>query len=68
MALPSLPKQHKRDRALTVRISEICVNNLKALAQAHNLSQSDVIEYLINDEMDRYRASKGAPKGNNKRT
>lgn len=50
MALPKKPKQEPRPTAVTVRLSKRAVENLKALAKDNNLSQADVIEYLINQE------------------
>jgi hypothetical protein len=54
MSLPTKPKRDPRPIAVTVRLSETTAGRLKALAQEHNLSQADVIEYLINVE---YEAS-----------
>lgn len=48
MNLPMLPKKEPRPTAVTVRLSKGCVANLKMLADAHNLSQADIIEHLIN--------------------
>lgn len=48
MNLPMLPKKEPRPIAVTVRLSKRCVENLKMLANKHNLSQADIIEHLIN--------------------
>lgn len=45
--LPTLPKKEPRPIAVTVRLSKTAVDSLKALADTHNMSQADVIEYLI---------------------
>jgi hypothetical protein len=49
MALPTLPKKSPRPIAVTVRLSKVTVDNLKKLADKHNMSQADVIEHLITD-------------------
>lgn len=50
MTLPKLPKKSPRPNAVTVRISKEAVKALKELADKNNLSQADVIEYLILNE------------------
>lgn len=50
MALPKAIKTAPRSVAITVRLSEKTVSNLKALAKANGLSQADVIEFLIQHE------------------
>jgi len=50
MALPTKPKKEPRPIAVTIRVSSSTVQALKELAKEHNLSQADVIEYLIQAE------------------
>lgn len=50
MALPSLPRKEPRTVSVTVRLSGTRAAQLKELARGHNMSQADVIEYLIEDE------------------
>lgn len=50
MALPVKPQKEPRPVAVTVRLSEKTAKRLKKLAKDHNLSQADVIEYLVNQE------------------
>lgn len=51
MALPTRPKRLPRDRTLSIRMSSQCIDNLKMLASLHNLTQADVVEILVNEEM-----------------
>lgn len=50
MALPSLPRKEKRPIPITVRLSYRSATYLKELAKAHNMSQADVIEHLLENE------------------
>lgn len=50
MSLPSAQKKDPRPIPVTVRLSKKAVEMLKSLAEDHNLSQADVIEYLIKHE------------------
>lgn len=47
MQLPVLPEKERRPVAVTVRLSKTAVARLKNLAKAHNMSQADVIEFLL---------------------
>lgn len=51
MTLPMKPKKDPRPIAVTVRLSKRASDALKTLAKKNNLSQADVIEYLIDHEM-----------------
>lgn len=53
MSLPSMPKKEPRPIAVTIRLSKVAVEQLKKLANTHNLSQADVIEHLIREEYDK---------------
>ena len=46
----ALPTKDKRDKVLTVRITERIYDDLVKLADKHNLSQADVVEALIEQE------------------
>lgn len=58
MTLPNMPKKDPRPIAVTVRLSEVAVEWLKALAKDHNLSQADVIEFLIKQEYEQHKERK----------
>ena len=51
MPLPMKPKKEPRPIPVTVRLSKRAVDSLKELANKNNLSQADVIEYLIQQEI-----------------
>jgi len=53
MSLPKLPKKKPRPKAITVRVSKKTAEDLRKLAKKNNLSQADVIEYLIQAEVSR---------------
>ena len=55
----ALPTKEKRDKALTVRTSDRIYEALVRLADKHNLSQSDVIEHLIEQEDREMKRLKG---------
>lgn len=59
MALPSLPKKEPRPVPVTVRLSKTAAERLKELARSHNLSQADVIEYLIAQEFTASQKKRG---------
>lgn len=42
-----MPPKKPRNKAITVRISEDTADKLKKLAKKNNISQADVLEYLI---------------------
>ena len=46
----SLPTKEPRDKILTVRITQRLFEKLQALAEGHNLSQADCVEYWIENE------------------
>lgn len=46
----SLPTKELRDKVLTVRITARLFEKLQALAERHNLSQADCVEYWIENE------------------
>lgn len=50
MALKSAPKKETKPTSVSVRLTKTAVEYLKKLAEAHNLSQADVIEQLIREE------------------
>lgn len=50
MALQVIPKKEPRPIAVSVRLSKTAAEYLKKLAQAHNMSQADVIEHLLREE------------------
>lgn len=56
--LPKLPKKEPRPTAVTIRLSKQAVANLKMLADEHNLSQADVIEYLIQQATKEFKKGK----------
>lgn len=55
MALKVLPKKQPRPVAVSIRLSKTTVEYLKQLAQAHNMSQADVIEHLLHEEWKRFQ-------------
>jgi predicted transcriptional regulator len=65
MSLPILPKKNPRPVAVTVRLSKEAVNQLKELADAHNMSQADIVEHLLAIEHDAYK--KRSKKGEGRR-
>lgn len=50
MTLPKAPKKNPRPVSVTVRLSVSASDQLKVLAESHDLSQADVIEHLIKTE------------------
>lgn len=50
MALPVIPTKAPRPVAVSMRLSKTVAEYLKELAKAHNMSQADVIEHLIENE------------------
>lgn len=52
MSLPKLPKKEPRPVAVTLRLSKKVADGLKTLARDHNMSQADVVEYLIRQEVE----------------
>ena len=55
----ALPTKAKREKALTVRISDRVYDDLVHLSEKHNLSQADVIEHLITQEAREQKRLKG---------
>lgn len=55
MPLPKLPPKRPRTSALSVRLCEQSLLQLKSLAISHNLSQADVIECLLEAEFSRFQ-------------
>lgn len=51
MALPVIPKKDPRPVARTFKLSEKSADWLKRASRDHNMSQADVIEHLIQQEM-----------------
>ena len=51
MTLPTKPQKEPRPIQLTVRLSKRVIEALKELAEKHNLSQADVIEHLVLQEL-----------------
>ncbi|MBI4403122.1 MAG: ribbon-helix-helix protein, CopG family [Deltaproteobacteria bacterium] len=47
MKLFDFPKRERRDTPLTVRLPASVIEKLKELAKRYGLSQTDVIEHLI---------------------
>lgn len=62
MNLPTLPKKEPRPIAVTVRLSKIAVDQLKSLSKTHNMSQADVIEFLILSAFDSSKSQKKSKK------
>lgn len=60
MVLPTLPKKEPRPTAVTVRLSKQAVISLKMLADEHNMSQADVIEFLITSAANDFKAKPNA--------
>jgi hypothetical protein len=58
MALPSMPKREPRQVSVTIRLSKRSADQLKMLAKEHNLSQADVVEYLLDYEYANYQKRK----------
>lgn len=50
MALPVVPKKEPKPVAVSVRLSRTAAEYLRKLAEAHNMSQADVIETLLRQE------------------
>jgi hypothetical protein len=59
MALPTLPPKETRPKALTIRISKRVYSLLCDLADTHNLSQSDVVTFLVEAEAAEKKRLKG---------
>jgi hypothetical protein len=57
MPLPFGHKREPRPVPVSVRLSKRAAEQLKALASAHNLSQADVIEYLLAQESESAQSS-----------
>lgn len=57
--LPKLPIKEPRPIAVTVRLSKRANEGLKILAKEHNLSQADVVEFLILETFNRYVTTRG---------
>lgn len=55
----ALPTKQKRDKAVTVRLSEQSYEQLVKLAENHGLSQADVIEHLLQQETEEQKRLKG---------
>lgn len=49
MPLLVVPKKEPKPVVVSVRLSKTAVESLKKLAEAHNMSQANVIETLIRD-------------------
>lgn len=58
MALPIIPKKEPKPIAVSFRLSRTAVDCLKKLSEAHNLSQADVIEYLVKQEYKTFQEKK----------
>lgn len=56
MVLPKKDPKPQRPKAITIRVSKDTYTQLKSLAESHNLSQADVIEYLIKTEYKQFLA------------
>jgi hypothetical protein len=50
MSLPRRPKKDPRTEPVTVRLSKRSADQLRSLAKSHNISQADVVEYLLLQE------------------
>lgn len=50
MTLPTLPKKDPRTVSMSFRVSKRTAEQLKSLAKDHNMSQADVIDFLIQQE------------------
>ncbi len=58
MALPTRPKRDPKSVSISMRVSKRAADQLRVLANAHNLSQSDVLELLIAQEFKEYESRK----------
>jgi len=58
MSLPKLPKKEPRVVPVSVRLSKNTAEQLKTLAKEHNLSQADVLEYLVQNEFKNFENNK----------
>lgn len=58
MSLKVLPKKEPRPVAVSLRLSKTATDYLKKLAEAHNMSQADVIENLVKEEWSRFQTRK----------
>lgn len=57
--LPKLPKKEPRPISISVRLSKKAIDALKNLAKEHNMSQADVIEYLLMQANEEYTKKEG---------
>ena len=53
-----IPKRIKREKAVTVRLKQTTYENLCKLAKRNDVSQADVIEYLIEKAHDASKQKK----------
>ena len=51
MALPTNPKKDPRPVAVSLKLSKRAVDALRALSKAHNMSQGEVVEHLVLQEL-----------------
>ena len=58
MALPKKEKREVRSVSVSFRVTSRVAQGLKLLAKDHNLSQADVVEFLVMDELEKYERKK----------
>lgn len=62
MPLQTIPKKEPKPVAISIRLSKTAVECLKNLADAHNMSQADVVENLLKQEYKHWQNDKGNKK------
>lgn len=58
MSLPTLGKRAPRSKAIALRLTQNTADQLKKLAEAHNLSQADVVTLLVEREFKDFKSEK----------
>lgn len=59
MALKVKPKKESKPVSISMRVSKTAAECLKKLAEAHNMSQADVVENLLREEFKAWQDKKG---------
>lgn len=60
--LPTLPKKLPRDIPFSIRITSVTKDNINLLCKVHGLTQGDVIEILVAEEVKEMAKGKLADK------
>lgn len=64
--LPTRVKEiGKKEASISVRVRAIVLERLKQMAEKHNLSQSEVIEHLVDQAFEEIMVKKGTVKKGN---